>query len=375
MANYDVIVIGTGGVGSAAVAHLARRGFRVLGLDRFPGGHDRGSSHGHTRIIRMAYFEHSDYVPLLRRAYELWYELQKEVSQQLYFPVGLLEVGPPEGIVVPGVLASARQHNLPIEQMDVKELSRRFPGFSIPHGLTAVFEQNAGYLLVEQCVLAHLRMAKRHGAILQTEESVVSWEANGDEVTVRTERGTYSASRLVIAAGPWAGKLLRELGARLHVRRKHLHWFRTANEIYRADRGSPGFFFELPDGYFYGFPQIDDRGVKVAEHSGGKVIEDPLQDDRAVELDERKRVETFLTRCMPHVTTEPTHHTVCYYTMSPDEHFFVDCHPQHPNVCFAAGLSGHGFKFTTVLGEILADLAVEQKSRQQIDFLRLQGRI
>ena len=367
--TYDVIGIGTGGVGSAAMLHLASRGCRVLGLDRFPGGHDRGSSHGQTRIIRLAYFEHADYVPLLRRAYELWSQLEQHAGRQLYFPVGLLEVGPPDGVVVPGVLDAAQRHGLSLEHLDRIAMRERFPGFVLPDGCSAYLETNAGYLLVEECVLAHLAAARKLGAELRVGETVVDWQATANGVRVRTDKATYHAGKLVISAGAWSGKLLADLGIDLRVRRKHLHWYQTANDLYRADRGGPCFFFEMPDGYFYGFPQIDALGVKVAEHSGGTVIDDPLHDDKSVEPHDRSRVEAFLSRTMPGVTRQATRHDVCYYTMSPDEHFIVDRHPAHPHVSFVAGLSGHGFKFTSVLGEILADFATTGAISLPIEFL------
>jgi sarcosine oxidase len=369
MTTYDAIVIGTGGVGSAAAFHLARRGCRVLGLDRFPGGHDRGSSHGRTRIIRMAYFEHPDYVPLLRRSYQLWRELEQRAGRQLYCETGLLEIGPPHGVVVPGVLDSARRHALPIEQLDAAVVHARFPGFRVPDGSVAVFERQAGYLLVESCVLAHLDEARKSGAELLVGEVVKGWSASPRGVSVTTDRGTHHAGQLVVTAGAWAASMLSELGIPLPVRRKHLHWYRADSEVYRSDRGGPCFFYETRDGHFYGFPQIDDLGVKVAEHSGGAVIADPLVDDRQVEAADRTRVEAFLAGHLPQVSRTPTHHTVCYYTMSPDEHFIVDRHPAHPHICFAAGLSGHGFKFTCVLGEILADLALIGTTAHAIGFL------
>lgn len=369
MSTYDVIVIGTGGVGSAAAFHLARRGCRVLGLDRFPGGHDRGSSHGHTRIMRMAYFEHSNYVPLLRRAYELWRELEDFQDQQLYSEVGLLQIGPDPGIVVPGVLASARQHNLPIEKLDQAALRSRFPGYLLPAGNSAVFERHAGFLFVEKCVLAHLDEARKLGAELRVGPAVVNWSASAAGVKVETDQGKFHAHSLIVAAGAWAGKLLSDLDIPLHVRRKHLHWYRTTSDVYQASRGGPAFLYETADGCFYGFPQIDARGVKVAEHSGGTIVADPLGDDRSVEPRDRQRVDAFLSRHMPGVSHEPTDHVVCYYTMSPDEQFVVDRHPEHANVCFAAGLSGHGFKFTCVLGEILAELATSGKTTHPIEFL------
>jgi sarcosine oxidase len=369
---YDVIVLGTGGVGSAAAFHLARRGCRVLGLDRYPGGHDQGSSHGHTRIIRMAYFEHSDYVPLLRRAYELWHELEQLVDQQLYHEVGLLQIGPPVGVVVPGVLSSAQKHNLPIELLDAGAMHSQFPGFVMRADQAAVFERRAGFLFVEKCVLAHLAQASQAGAELRIGESVVSWKSEPQQVVVQTDRNTYYAKHLVVTAGAWAGKLLADLGVHFEIRRKHLHWYRTNQPEYRIEHPCPTFFYEAAGGYFYGFPALDARGVKVAEHSGGTVIDDPRGDDRSVDVVDRQRVESFLGQYMPGVSHEPTDHVVCYYTMSPDEQFIIDRHPHQPNVCFTAGLSGHGFKFTSVLGEIMADLTLNGASPLPIEFLNCQ---
>ena len=372
MSTYDVIVLGTGGVGSAAAMHLAARGASVLGLEQFDHGHNRGSSHGQTRAIRMAYFEHPDYVPLLRRTYEHWESLEKATERKLFHQVGLLEVGPANGIVVPGVLKAAAEHKLPVDQLTPADVADRIPGFVMPEGAQAVFETNAGFLMVEDSVLAHVDEARRLGAQMNTNERVVSWRATEhDNVVVRTETAEYQASRLVITAGAWANTLLSELNIPLQVRRKHLHWFAPANDQYRIERGTPTFFFELSDrSFFYGFPQIDARGVKVAEHSGaGNALSDPSQLDRHVDPEDRARVENFLTQYLPHVTVQPTRHCVCMYTMTQDEHFVVDVHPSHPQVSFAAGLSGHGFKFTPVLGEALADLALSGATSLPIGFL------
>jgi monomeric sarcosine oxidase len=369
MSTYDVIVLGTGGVGSAAAFHLARRGATVLGLDRFPGGHANGSSHGETRIIRKAYFEHPDYVPLLNRAYELWSELEQRAGERLYHEVGLIEIGPPDGVVVPGVLTSARQHRLRVDELTAREAAERFPAFVVPDWSVAVFEQQAGFLMVERCVLAHLAEATKGGAELRTGETILNWQVNDSNVTVRTDKGTYSARKLVITAGAWAKYLLADLGIRLRVLRKHLHWYACDDVRYRADQGCPAFFYDTPAGFLYGFPQLDEQGVKVADHSGGTETSDPLTDDKATEPLDVERVEQFIREYLPGVSLKPQRHAVCYYTMSPDEHFIVDQHPAYENVVFAAGLSGHGFKFTSVLGEVLADLAMSGTTRQPIQFL------
>jgi sarcosine oxidase len=368
---YDVIVLGTGGVGSAAAYHLARRGTKVLGIDQFPGGHDRGSSHGQTRVIRQAYFEHPDYVPLLLRAYELWRELEGEADADLLHQVGLLQVGPPDGAVVGGVLEAARLHNLHVESLTGREVEQRFPGFRVPDGAAGVYEPAAGYLKVERCVLAHLAAAKSRGAEFRFGAVANSWSSDNTGVRIVTDQGEFAARKLVITAGPWAPRLLSGLGIEMHVRRKHLYWFPTTDARYHEQSGCPTYLYELPHGVYYGFPQIDERGVKVAEHSGGEVVADPTNDPRPLDPADLARVEAFLSEYLPGVGRPIGGRSVCFYTMSPDEHFLLDRHPAYDNVLFAAGLSGHGFKFTSVLGEALADLATSGETGLPIGFLKL----
>ena len=371
MPTHDVIILGTGGVGSAAAFHLARRSVKVLGLDQFPGGHDRGSSHGETRVIRQAYFEHADYVPLLLRAYELWRELEQEAAADLLHQVGLLQVGPPDGHVVHGVLEAARLHGLSVESLSEVEAPLRFPGFRVPEGSVGVFEPSAGYLKVERCVLAHLTGAQKNGAELRFGITAQSWRAEGSGVRVETNQGTFSAGKLIITAGPWAPQFLADLGVPLQVRRKHLYWFPVIDRSYHENQGCPTYLYELPHGVYYGFPQIDELGVKVAEHSGGACVTDPTNDPRPLDNADLARVESFLADFLPGVGRPMQRRSVCFYTMSPDEHFLVDRHPRHANVHFVAGLSGHGFKFTSVLGEVLADLALSGKTDLPIGFLSL----
>ena len=369
---YDVIVLGTGGVGSATAFHLASRGAKVLGIDRFPGGHNRGSSHGETRVIRQAYYEHADYVPLLLRAYELWHELEDRCGIDLLHQIGLLQIGPPGGNVIRGVLQAARQHGLSLDELTAGELTKRFPGFRLPEGYAAAFESAAGYLRVERCVLAHLAAAKNCGTELRFGDAVRSWSATDRQVSIVTESGdALHASSLIITAGPWAPRLLADIGIRLSVRRKHLYWFPVADAHYTADGGCPTFIYELPHGIFYGIAAIDEQGLKTGEHSGGQTIDDPLSDPRLLDPADLARVQEFTEHLLPGVSRQPSRHSVCFYTMSPDEHFLVDRHPRHANVFFAAGLSGHGFKFTSVLGQALTELALIGKSSLPIDFLSL----
>jgi sarcosine oxidase len=377
-APYDVIVLGAGGVGSAAMWQLARRGLRVLGIDRFAPPHGEGSSHGQTRIIRQAYFEHADYVPLLLESYRLWEELEELSGQRLKLETGLLEVGPRDGVVVPGVLAAARQHGLAVEKLTATEIKSRWPAFHLPEkhspGLSGVFEPPAGLLRVEECVAVCLAEAKRHGAELLTHVEVHDWQA-GEDILVRTAVGDFRANRLVIAAGAWSGPLLRNLGIPLEVRRKPLMWYEprdaSAATLTSAANGFPCFLFELPHGIFYGFPAIDGHGLKAAEHSGGDVVADPLTVDRQLHAADSERVDQFLQTHIPSVRTPCREHAVCLYTMSPDEHFIVDRHPDDPRIVFAAGLSGHGFKFTPILGQALAELATEGVTCQPTAFLSL----
>lgn len=371
MPRFDLIVLGLGGVGSSALYHAARRGKKVLGIDRFAPGHDRGSSHGETRIIREAYFEHPDYVPLLTRSYRLWHELEHFTGRPLFHQVGLLQVGPEGGVVVPGVLRSARSHGLSIEQLTADEVRRRYPGVAMRSGDIAALEKRAGYLMVEKCVLAHLEAAQRHGASRIDQVTAQTLEATANGIAVRAGGETFLADRLVIAAGAWSKDLLHALRVPLKVLRKHLYWFADGSSDYLRTRGFPTFFFESPSGMFYGFPQIDSLGLKVARHSGGIEIDDPTDDPRPPDPEDRRLVREFLDQSLPGVGPTLTREKTCFYTMSPDEHFIIDRHPDDPRVAFAAGLSGHGFKFTSGLGEILVDLALDGGTSQPIDFLSL----
>lgn len=365
--TYDCIVLGVGGAGSAALYHLARRGANVVGIDRFAPGHDRGSSHGRTRMIRLAYFEHPDYVPLLRRARELWLELEKEKGAPLYRETGVVQIGARDGMVVSGVLEAARRHGLDVEEIERGGL----PGLAWPESMTAVFERQAGLLSVEECVRAHAALAQAHGAELRIGEAVVGWSADGDGVEVQTESARLRAQRLVVTPGAGAADLLGDLGVPFRVLRKAQFWFATEVEQHTVDGGLPCFYFELDDGHFYGFPKIDELGLKLAQHSGGTEVDDPFTADRGIDAQEQARVVAFLAAHLPGASTTPTHHEVCFYTMTPDEHFIVDRHPRHPQVALAAGLSGHGFKFASVLGEVLCELTLDGATRHPIGFLGL----
>jgi len=371
MARFDVIVVGLGGIGSAAAFHLAVRGARVLGLDRFPIAHDRGSSHGQTRLIRRAYFEHPDYVPLLDRAYTLWRDLEGRTGRRLLVESGLLLAGPPESDVLAGAIHAAEKHAIAVDRLSAAEACRRWPQFALPERWMAVHEPEAGYLFVEECVAAHAAAAEAAAATLQTAGEVRGWRVEGDGVVVVTDQGEIGADRLVLAPGPWASGLLDLAAVPLVVLRKSLFWYRPpSNHSAEFTAGSlPCFAFARPDGFFYGFPLLDDRGVKLAEHSGGAAVADPLAFGRSIDPRERRALDAVITAHLPRLGTAVADHAACLYTMSPDHHFVVGIHPAHDRVAIAAGFSGHGFKFASVIGAALADLALTGTTPLPLGFL------
>jgi len=371
MERFDVVVAGAGGMGTAAAFHLARRGVAVLGLDRFPVAHDRGSSHGQTRLIRLAYYEHPDYVPLLRRAYELWRDLERESGRPLLVESGLVMAGPPGCDLVAGAERSARTHGLDLERIAPDDVGRRWPAFSIPDGWHVLHESRGGYLFVEECVRAHAEAAARAGAAFRHGVEVRGWRAEGDSLLVDTDRGPVASGRLVLCAGAWASGLLRLPALTLRVLRKSLFWYEpvAAGRAAHAAGALPCFAFDTSAGFFYGFPEVDQRGVKVAEHTGGREVATPLQVDRGIDGAEQVAVEAFLRSCLPGACGRLSDHATCLYTMSPDSHFVLGPHPDEPRVAIAAGFSGHGFKFASVMGEVLADLALDGRTRHPIRFL------
>jgi sarcosine oxidase len=371
MTVYGAIILGAGGIGSAVLRHLSERGVKTVGIDRFRPPHGRGSSHGQTRVIRQAYFEHSNYVPLMLESYRMWRELEQRTGRGLFRQTGLVEVGPADGVVVPGVLRAAAEHGLAVENLSSGEIETRWPGLRVPVASVGVFEPTGGYLLVEDCVAAHLEAAAAAGAELRPGTEVIGWSATERDVRVRTTDDEIVGQRLIITAGAWAREVLADLKLRLEIRRKSLFWFETGAAEYDMAAGFPVFLYERPDGVFYGFPKLDRRGVKIGEHSGGRVVEDPSTVDRSVDAAEQQRLVEFMAAYLPKISQRVTDHAVCLYTMSHDEHFIIDRHPAHANVVFAAGLSGHGFKFAPVLGRALAELALDGGTELPIGFLAL----
>ena len=366
-ATYDVIVIGLGAMGSAAAYQLARRGKRVLGLERFTAAHANGSSTGRSRIIRQAYMEDPAYVPLLLRAYELWEQIERETGETLLTLTGGLMLGAPDSQAVAGATRSAEEHGLEYELLDAAEVRRRFPALQPDDGTCALYERRAGFLRPEASIAAHLRRAAELGAELRFEEPADAWEADERGVRVRTARGSYEAERLVNAPGAWAPQLL-DLELPLQVLRQVLVWFdpEGGTEPFLPDR-FPIYIWETPRATFYGFPHQEGPpgGVKVALHGGGEPCT-PETIDRNVRPDDIEELRAVIGERIPALRGPVLHAQTCMYTMTPDEHFVLGMHPHRPNVVVASPCSGHGFKFASVVGEILADLAETGATRHPI---------
>lgn len=363
---YDVIVAGCGAMGSAALRALARRGLRVLGLDRFAPPHDQGSTHGQSRIIREAYFEDPVYVPLIQRAYLLWDELERESGQPLLLTTGGLMIGAPDSEIVRGALRSAREHGLAHELLDSAELRRRFPAFRPDPEMVGVWEPRAGVLAPEASVAAFLSGARTHGARLNANEPALAWRRDGDGVEVRTARGRYRAGQLVVAAGAWSRGLLPDLALPLAAERVVQFWFDPGADGERFDpRHCPISIWEhAPSRCFYAFPRIEGK-VKAAIHHEGEPT-DPDRVRREVAPEEAELLRALLARYLPAGGGAPVEAKTCMYTNTPDEDFVIDRHPEHECVLVVSACSGHGFKFAPAIGEVVSDLVVEGWTRWDV---------
>jgi sarcosine oxidase len=368
---FDCVVIGTGAMGSAALYHAAKRGWSVLGLDRFPAGHDRGSSHGQTRIIRQAYFEHPDYVPLVLDAYKWWAEIEKASGERLFEQCGLLQVGRPDGPIIGGIRKSADRHQLQLTSYGFSELQSQFPMFRFDSNTVGLFEPVAGYLHVERCVRTMISQAVLAGAEIVEGVSVLRWTLQKNKTwRIETDRGEFLARRIVVTVGAWAPEHLDNIGCKLQVIAKHQHWFQTGQPGLTLEKGCPVYFFETVHGFFYGFPDFDGNGNKVAEHSGKSAVADPLNIDRSIDARDLERVSAFVAQHLITQNVKHCGHSVCMYTMTPDEHFVVDTLDPSGSVAVGCGFSGHGFKFAPLIGKALVDM-VDGKRRDEMEFLRM----
>ncbi len=358
---YDAIVVGVGGMGSAAVYHLAKGGARVLGLERFDIPHPFGSSHGLTRIIRLAYSEGSHYVPLLREAYRLWRELEELSGESILRVTGGLDIGPQSGGIVQGSLKSCTEHGLSFEQLDAADVNRRFPGYELPAEMAAIHQPDAGYLHCETATSAHAAAARSLGADIATGVRVRGWDRIPGGVRVETEDACYEARKLVITAGPWAGELLPALGPLCRPVRQVMLWTDPLDPPAFAPERFPIFVLESPVGNFYGFPDNRGEGFKIGKfHHLRQQVPDPDAMDRECHPEDEAVLREGIEAFCPRANGPTRRMTACIFTNSPDGHFILDRHPDDENVFVAAGFSGHGFKFCGVVGRIMADFALER---------------
>lgn len=366
-------------MGSATCYHLAKRGVKVLGLEQFDLAHEQGSHAGQSRIIRKAYFEHPDYVPLLELAYRNWREMERVSGEELYVPTGLLYLGDPEHAVMKGVKDSAAQFGIPLEHPNAEA----YPQFKVTAGQELLLEPDAGFVTPERSVRVHVAEAIKLGAEILTGVKVGSWRVEGGSVEVQTSDGTFTADRLVITAGPWTSKLVPLLSQKLEVTRQSLVWVMPEDpEAFQlgnfpcwviAEEGLPG--------VYYGFPMLPvDRfqgpiGLKLAHHAPATVC-DPDQVDRNIYPDDSLPMVEVLHKYFRKGFRQISAVKTCLYTNTADENFIIDQLPGYDHVFVAAGFSGHGFKFAAGIGEIMADLSVDRKTEYPIEFLSIaaQGR-
>lgn len=355
--HFDVIVVGAGAMGSAATYQLARRGRRVLALERFQVPHQMGSSHGLTRIIRLAFHEGPEYVPLGHRAYRLWRQLESESGQSLLSITGSVHAGQPGSVGFEKTLEACRRQGVEHEILTGAQLASRYPGYALPSGFKAVLQPQGGFLAPERCVRAHAGAARALGAAVHEGEQVLGWEAHSGFVRVSTDRATYDAGALVLTAGAWASKVLPELAGLAVPSRQVVAWFETRNPAWFRPSRFPVFILTIDGEEYYGFPDFEGAGFKIGKFDLASGPADPDALDRTWRPAEEEELRGIARRCFPDAAGRTLDVSVCMFTNSPDGHFVIGTDPRWPHVSFAAGFSGHGFKFASAIGEIMADLA------------------
>jgi sarcosine oxidase len=384
--NFDCIIVGGGSMGSATAYNLAKNGQKVLLLEQFDFIHDNGAHGGQTRLIRKAYFEHPDYVPLLLRAYENWADLERETQEKIYFETGIIYFGEQNDALLSNTKASAKLYDLKLDTLNLADAKKKYPAFeAIPDDWESIFEPEAGFLLVEKCIHLFLQQALKYGASLKAREKVTNWSENTDGtsrdsregVEVTTEKAVYRAKKLIFTAGAWTDKLLQDLSVPLKVTRQILGWVKPKNWTdFTLDKFTCWGISDPEKGLYYGMPILNNEdtsgpiGLKLGSHLHGDTVNPDDVDRHIYEADEASFREC-LEKYMPTANGDILAIKTCLYTNSPDEHFIIDKHPLSKNVILACGFSGHGFKFASVVGEILSDLAIHGETKQPIEFLSL----
>ena len=369
--HYHTIVLGVGGMGSAVCYELAKRGQRVLGIERFDIPTDMGSSHGYTRIIRLAYYEHPSYVMLIKRAYELWDEIERKAGKQVLIKTGSIDAGPADSWVFKGALQSCIEHDLPHTVLSGKQINQRFPGYNLPHDLMGLLQWDGGFLLPEVATVSYVEAAHALGAEIHGREEVLAWEPFGDGVRVITDRSEYLADSLVITGGAWNSNLLPFLRGYAVPERQVLAWLQPEQPQYFTPENFPVFNVLVPEGRYYGFPVHSIPGFKFGKYHHFEEVVEPDYYDREPDIEDEEMLREFASRYFPRGAGPTMTLKSCMFTNSPDKHFIIDLHPEFPQVSFAAGFTGHGYKCASVIGEIMADLAQRRESRHNISLFNL----
>ncbi len=370
--SYDCIVIGVGAMGSSTVYDLAaKRGQKVLGLEKFDIPHAEGSSHGVNRIIRLAYYEHPSYVPLMRRAYELWEEIEKIAGEKLLYRIGSIDTAPAGHEVFEGSLESCLVHDIPHEVLDHEQINQRFPGYEMPPGHMGLLQEDGGFVLAERSIVAYVNASLAAGADIHARESVLNWETSGDGVRVYTDRAEYTAEKLVITAGAWAAEMVPSLAELAVPERQVLAWFQPEDPALFTPENFPVFNAYFDEGRYYGFPVFGIPGFKIGKYHHLEEVVDPDGMGKNVTREDEEILRDATAKYFPKANGNVMTMVTCMFTNSPDDHFIIGILPDHPQVSVATGFSGHGFKFASVIGEIMSELATTGKTRHDIELLRL----
>ncbi len=358
-------------MGSSAVYNLASRGQKVLGIERFDIPHTEGSSHGVNRIIRLAYYEHPSYVPLLRRAYEMWSEIEIIAGEQLLYKIGSIDTAPAGHEVFEGSLESCIEHGIPHEVLNYQQINDRFPGYKMPPGHMGLYQQDGGFVLSERSIVAYVNAAIADGAEIHARESVSRWEPESGGVRVFTDRAEYTAERLVITAGAWAAGMVPALEELAVPERQVLAWLQPENPSLFTPDNFPVFNAFFEEGRYYGFPVFGIPGFKIGRYHHLEEVIDPDHVGQQVTQEDEEILRIATARYFPEANGTLMTLKTCMFTNTPDEHFIIDLVPGYPQVSMAAGFSGHGFKFASVVGEILGDLAIDGSTAHEIDLLNV----
>ena len=369
--HFDSIVVGVGGMGSSAVYNLAKRGQKVLGIEKFDVPHSEGSSHGVNRIIRLAYYEDSSYVPLLRRAYEMWSEIETIAKEQLLYKTGSIDTAPSGHELFEGSLQSCLEHDIPHEILNYRQINERFPGYEMPPGHMGLYQKDGGFVLSERAIVAYVNAAVTEGATIQARETVLKWEPEADGVRVFTDRSEYTADRLVITAGAWTAGMLPSLEELAIPERQVLAWLQPEEPSVFTPEVFPVFSAFFEEGRYYGFPVFGIPGFKIGRYHHLEEVADPDNVERNVTQEDEDVLRAASARYFPKANGTIMTLKTCLFTNTPDEHFIIDTVPGYPQVAVAAGFSGHGFKFASVVGEILGDLSINGKTRHNIELLNI----